>query len=249
MKNHKKYIGLTNNIQRRRNRHFTDLRCGRHDNSFLQKEVDIYGLNNFSFEEIYSGDITSEEISKLEEYYIDLYDSYYNGYNQNKGGHFGPANGGSHLIKSDILNILAVCEFTSRPGQLLGDIFNVTRTTIGRIKKGENHCEIYEEYHSMPLEQRKDIFNIFCESYNFNERLEQNHKLQSKRTLNKEDVFMVLVNRELKIMPEKVLGDKIGIKHSNIYNIGKNTYKDFFYEYNKLSFEEKQKYASLLSNK
>jgi hypothetical protein len=33
--NHKIYIGLTNNIIRRRNRHFTDLRCNRHDNSFL----------------------------------------------------------------------------------------------------------------------------------------------------------------------------------------------------------------------
>ena len=48
--NHKTYIGLTNNIVRRRNRHFTDLRCNRHDNSFLQKEVNIFGLDNFSFE-------------------------------------------------------------------------------------------------------------------------------------------------------------------------------------------------------
>ena len=35
LKNGKKYIGLTNNIQRRRSRHFTDLKCNRHDNSFL----------------------------------------------------------------------------------------------------------------------------------------------------------------------------------------------------------------------
>ena len=68
--NHRKYIGLTNNIQRRRNRHFTDLRCNRHDNSFLQKEFNIYGINNFSFDEIYQGDITSEEIGEKEKYYI-----------------------------------------------------------------------------------------------------------------------------------------------------------------------------------
>ena len=41
--NQKKYIGLTNNIQRRRARHFTDLKNGRHDNHFLQKEYNIYG--------------------------------------------------------------------------------------------------------------------------------------------------------------------------------------------------------------
>ena len=40
--NHKKYIGLTNNIVRRRGRHFGDLRRNKHDNSFLQKEFNIY---------------------------------------------------------------------------------------------------------------------------------------------------------------------------------------------------------------
>ena len=43
--NHKKYIGLTNNIARRRARHFTDLRRKVHDNSFLQKEFNIYKEN------------------------------------------------------------------------------------------------------------------------------------------------------------------------------------------------------------
>lgn len=45
--NHKIYIGLTNNIARRRARHFTDLRYNKHDNSFLQKEFNIYGEDNF----------------------------------------------------------------------------------------------------------------------------------------------------------------------------------------------------------
>jgi group I intron endonuclease len=138
--NHKKYIGLTNNLARRRNRHFTDLRCNRHDNSFLQKEVNIFGLENFSFEEIFSGDISSEEISEKEKYYIKFYDSYYNGYNQNEGGNFGPSNGGSHLTKSDIFSICAALEFCSRPGAVLANIFNITTTTVSRIKKKENHC-------------------------------------------------------------------------------------------------------------
>ena len=114
--NHKKYIGLTNNVQRRRARHFTDLRCKRHDNSFLQKEFIKYGQDNFSFEVVYQGDITCEEIGEKEKEYIKYYDSYLNGYNQNEGGNFGPSNGGSHLTKSDIFNILSALEFMSRPG-------------------------------------------------------------------------------------------------------------------------------------
>ena len=33
--NHKIYIGLTNNIERRRKRHFSDLKRHVHDNQFL----------------------------------------------------------------------------------------------------------------------------------------------------------------------------------------------------------------------
>ena len=79
--NHKVYIGLTNNIARRKIRHFTDLKCNRHDNHFLQKEYNIYGKENFSFNIEFEGDITSDEISNLEREYIKKYDSYKNGYN------------------------------------------------------------------------------------------------------------------------------------------------------------------------
>ena len=103
--NHKKYIGLTNNKERRRARYFTDLKRNQHDNSFLQKEFNIYGEENFIFTIEFEGDITSEEISNKEKEFIKFYDSYKNGYNQNEGGNFGPSNGGSHLIKSDIFNI------------------------------------------------------------------------------------------------------------------------------------------------
>ena len=63
IKNHKKYIGLTNNIKRRRSRHFTDLKCNRHENSFLQKEYNIFGKENFTFEQIFEGDISINEIT------------------------------------------------------------------------------------------------------------------------------------------------------------------------------------------
>jgi group I intron endonuclease len=114
--NHKKYIGLTNNIKRRQLRHFTDLKRNKHDNSFLQKEYNIFGKDNFNFEKIFEGEVTYEEIGSLEKYYIQYYDSYKNGYNQNEGGNFGPSNGGTHLTEADILNILSALEFMSRPG-------------------------------------------------------------------------------------------------------------------------------------
>ncbi|MEG0153592.1 MAG: GIY-YIG nuclease family protein, partial [Cellulosilyticaceae bacterium] len=111
--NEKKYIGLTNNIKRRRARHFTDLKGKRHDNKFLQKEYNVYGAESFSFTVEYEKDMDILETGEKEREYIKKYDSYRNGYNQNEGGNFGPSNGGSQLTQSDVFNILSAIEFMS----------------------------------------------------------------------------------------------------------------------------------------
>lgn len=248
LQNHKKYIGLTNNIERRRSRHFTDLRCHRHDNSFLQKEYDIFGSESFSFEIVYQGECNSEEISQKEIEFIEKYDSYYNGYNQNKGGNFGPSNGGSHLIKSDIFNICAALEFCSRPGAVLARMFNITTTTVSRIKHKVNHCEVIAEYDKLPLEERKAIYKIFCDSSDFyNQKIHQTI-LKGKRTLSQEQVFMILANEEFKVTTKTYLLNKFNLSSSNIiYGVlNGQTYKDYYAEYNKLSVEDKNKIVSLL---
>ena len=249
--NGKKYIGLTNNIKRRRARHFTDLKYGRHDNSFLQKEYIKYGVDNFSFEILFSDDVDYDIISKKEQEYIKIYDSYLNGYNQNEGGNFGPSNGGSHLVESDILNILSALEFMSRPGQILADMYNVSRTTISRIKKGENHSLIKSKYDNLPFEERKEIYKIFCDSTNFYETKVNTTIIQSKRKLSEEQVHLIFYNEEKnRILSLDKLANKLNIKSSNtLYTIlqGKS-YKDYKLSYDKLTTEQKNKLASLLSN-
>lgn len=248
--NHKKYIGLTNNIQRRRARHFTDLRCHRHDNSFLQKEFDRDGESNFSFSVEFEGDVTPQEIGEKEKEYIKKYDSYYNGYNQNEGGNFGPSNGGSHFTKSDIFNICAALEFCNKPGGVLSKMYDVSLTTISRIKHKVNHCSIIEEYDNLPLEERKAIYDIFCESSNFYITKIGQTIQKSTRKLNKEQVFKFLYSDEYKITTLKSLSREFGVDENvlNLIRKGK-TYKDYKYEYDNLSNEEKQKIVSLFSNK
>ena len=185
--NHKKYIGLTNNIKRRRCRHFGDLQRNVHDNHFLQKEFNIYGSENFSFDIEWQGDCSDYEIGEKEKEYIKFYDSYRNGYNQNEGGNFGASNGGSKLTQTDIFNILACLEFMSKPGQILADMYDVSRTTISRIKRGENHIQYKKEYEQLSLDDRRAIYKIFCDSTNFLEdkvkRLESqlNNKSETKK--------------------------------------------------------------------
>lgn len=250
LKNHKFYIGLTNNIARRRSRHFTDLRYHRHDNSFLQKEFDIYGEENFSFEKIFEGEVSEKEIGEKEREYIKKFDSYKNGYNQNEGGNFGPSNGGSHLTQSDIYNICSALEFCSRPGGVLSKMFEVSLTTISRIKKEINHNQYINEYKKMPLEERKAIYKIFCESSNFYEKKIKQIIIKSKRKLTKEQVFMILFNFENKIVTRKKMAEIVGVSSAYTLDCIKKgiTYKDYSYEYNLLNNEEKQKIVSLFSN-
>lgn len=247
--NHKKYIGLTNNIARRRARHFTDLRGNRHDNSFLQKEFNIYGQENFTFSVEFEGDITAEEVGEKEKEYIQKYDSYYNGYNQNQGGNFGPSNGGSHLIKSDIFNICAALEFCSRPGAILAEMYEVTTTTISRIKHKMNHCEIIQEYDNLPLEERKNIYKIFCESTNFYTKKINQTVLPTKRKLSREQVYEILLNEEYHFMTKEALAKKFGVSSRTFYFIFKGEcYKNYKYDYDNLTQDQKNEFVSLFSN-
>lgn len=251
LQNHKKYIGLTNNIARRRSRHFTDLRGNRHDNNFLQKEFNIYGQDNFSFSVEFSGDISYEEISEKEKEYIKKYDSYKNGYNQNEGGNFGPSNGGSHLTQSDIFNICSALEFCSRPGGVLSKMFEVSLTTISRIKHKENHIQWIEEYEKLSLKERKNIYDIFCQSSNFYDKKVHQTILNNKRMLSKEQVFMILYNFEFPQITRAEMAARVGVKSTYTLDCIKKgiTYKDYALEYNQLTNDEKQKIVSLFSNK
>ena len=247
LQNHKKYIGLTDNIQRRRNRHFTDLNCNRHDNKFLQKEFNIYGKDNFSFEKIFEGDVTPKEIGDKEREYIKLYDSFLNGYNQNEGGNFCPSNGGSKLIQTDLLNILAATEFLKTPGQMLAEIYDVSRQTIRRIKNGENHVETFRLYHNMPEKQRKEIFNIFLESNQLYGQIKEHSRSKAKRKLSDEQALMILANFEYKIIPTSHLVKKFNVASYVAYTIRDGrSYQDCKYKYEHMTEDEKQKIASLL---
>lgn len=248
--NHKKYIGLTNNIERRRCRHFGDLKRGVHDNHFLQKEYNIYGLENFSFTVEYEGDCSEYEIGEKEKEYIKKYDSYKNGYNQNEGGNFGASNGGTKLTQTDVFNILACLEFMSKPGQILANMYEVSRTTISRIKKGENHIQYKQEYEQLPLEERKQIYKIFCDSTNFIEDKVNTTIIQTKRQLTEEEVHLILYNFENKMVTKAKMASLVGVKSTYTLDCIKKglTYKDYALSYSKLTLEQKNKLASLLSN-
>lgn len=77
--NNKIYIGYSINIYRRWEDHKRLLKKNTHHSIKLQNAYNKYGVNSFVFEIIEECD--KKYIVKREQYYIDLFDSYNNGYN------------------------------------------------------------------------------------------------------------------------------------------------------------------------
>lgn len=138
----------------------------------------------------------------------------------------------------------------SKPGQILANMYGVSRTTISRIKNGINHNQYKEEYDKLSLEERKAIYEIFCNSTNFIEDKVNTTIIKNKRQLNEQQVHLILYNFEAHILSRKDMAKKVGVKSTNTLDCikRKETYKDYSLSYEKLTNEQKNHLASLLSN-
>jgi group I intron endonuclease len=132
--NNKVYIGQSTNISRRWNAHhnepFNKLSPA-HDCCFY-RAIRKYGIENFTFEVL--EECSPQELDEKERYYISLFDSYANGYNENFGGR--DTFGGHKLSIEQVLEIkekLASQQFTLAQ---LSEEYQVHKDTIRNINNG-----------------------------------------------------------------------------------------------------------------
>lgn len=74
--NKKFYIGSTNNLYKRKNEHFGQLKRGCHCNSYLQKSFNKYKEENFKFKII--ANCKNENLLRFEQFFIDKLEPDYN---------------------------------------------------------------------------------------------------------------------------------------------------------------------------
>lgn len=83
--NDKKYVGITHNtIEHRFEEHLQKSRC-KNGTWILHRALRKYGQENFKIE-LLEDNIDKQQIGDKETYYINLYDTYNNGYNMTLGG-------------------------------------------------------------------------------------------------------------------------------------------------------------------
>ena len=73
LKNGKKYIGQTVNLERRERKHFSSLKGNYHPNIHLQSAYNKYGKNNFKFRVLLY--CKPFELTKYEQFFVDYYTS------------------------------------------------------------------------------------------------------------------------------------------------------------------------------
>lgn len=82
--NGKRYIGKSIDIQERWKTHKMQLRNGNHVNPYLQRSWDKYGSDSFEFSIL--EECSDEILNEREKYWIELYDSFSDGFNLTRGG-------------------------------------------------------------------------------------------------------------------------------------------------------------------
>lgn len=256
--NKKVYIGLTNNTKRRESRHFTDLKYNRHDSEHLQRSYNKYGVNNFKFEVLYSQKCDYLHIGEMEKKYIEIYDSYNNGYNMNEGG-IGNNGFVSKFSKEDVFNITATVENVPRCGGVLSELFDTSRNSIARIANGETCIDNANNYKRLSAEEKFSIFKAFEEKHNIKNQV-QTRLGDRARILSEHEYLYVLeydrrhkrksptMAKILKCSDSTLrlfLRGKTNISIHNIYDSLSSQEKDVLYSSAKNLFENS---ASLCSN-
>lgn len=139
------YIGQSINIDKRWNKEKScAFNCN--DKSYnypLSKAFRKYGIENFSFEIL--EECNKEKLNEREIYYISLYNTYYNGYNQTKGGQNCPY---SKLKENQVLEIKQKLITQKYSLEKLSKEYNVHKDTIRNINNGDiwSYIGIYNKY-------------------------------------------------------------------------------------------------------
>lgn len=229
IKNNKRYIGKTFNIDRRIQRHFIDLKKQQHHSIKLQRAFNKYGKDSFQLD-VQMYEIQDEdELSILEIKEIEKFDSYNNGYNVTLGGE------GNRILfdwKTQVLlyNILQHYNGVSRQ---IARYYDCDHSVIDGLKKNDIYkLEKYEttEYNSLVKELQLSDNNLVDNYIAHNDK-----KLTNNQCL---EILSIITYYN---GYDRLLCDIFSINNKLTDRLKKNLiYRDVIEQFNKMSDEEKE---------
>lgn len=185
--NNKVYIGCSKDIETRWQKHKYESNNSKHPqyNYSIHKAFRKYGIENFKFEIIEE----CENYFEREIFWIAYYNSYYNGYNETKGGETGPqligeSNPNSILLEKEVYDIRNRILKGENPDFIFEDYKNkISKRHFERIKRGENWDKILKteiKQYIKSEEYKNNIKKWILEKRNKNKENINNLKQQGK---------------------------------------------------------------------
>lgn len=227
--NGKRYIGKTNDLNRRISRHFYELRKNCHHSHKLQRAFNKYGEKNFFIIYEQFDNISEENLAKKEIDAIRQFDTYYNGYNETLGGE-------GHSLLFDSHTMILIYQLGQRYDgikKMISRYFDCDSSTVAAIMNKECLSNLsYEEEELKNLADKIGITEKF---------LKENYKNNYIRKFTKEQIFQILSGIELKGYSQSACAKAFGFTKDLVQNIVNNkTYKQDKEEYENLSDIDKQ---------
>lgn len=218
------YIGQSVKLNRRKIEHSTNY-CNplsKEYNSTIHQAFRKYGYENFDYEIL--EECTTDELDDREIYFIDLYDTYYNGYNNTKGGDNHPFTYWNEDLLNGLTSDLIKNELNYDD---LAEKYNCSKRSIRALNSGEMWLRSELSYPLRPYKYNYNEKHFYCRICGIEIKTNSDYCLKCAK----------ISQRKVKERPEPLELAKMVVENGfeNIgkkYNVSGNTIKKWCKAYN-----------------
>lgn len=229
-KTHKKYIGQSTNIERRRKEHLK----WPSPYSYFDQELKKIGEEQFDF--VILEECDAQVLDLRETYWIKYYDTVNTGYNLTYGGqtYRGESNPYAKLTEDDVRQIIILLEEHQLNNKEIAKVFNVHYNTIDNI----NQCKTWSHLHTYHSNIRQA--NLNKEQYPHSSLAGENNPTSKMK---EDDILHIIDLIKNSTLSLAAIAKQCNVKDSLVYDINRcRTWKYLHhYKHNirKESYEER----------
>lgn len=195
----KVYIGITNDFERRKKRHLSELKSGIHHSKKLQQAWNQYGSENFEWNYRELNIQEYEELYEIEKKEISKYNSYNDGYNCTIGGDI--SSWKRKVNEEDVFIFLCIQEeYGDGYGKTCEEIFQWAKGTASAAKRQIKYPKAISKFENTPKELRQKVAQENYDKLKLQEKVLERQLKQGGSSkaymLQEEDFFFAFLAQE-----------------------------------------------------
>ena len=235
-RNNKRYIGYTNDLNRRLFDHLTQLSLGQHPNLKMQKD---YKEEDFTIEILATYlNKDNDFVAEKEKEFIIQYDSFKNGYNQTAGGE----RQGQKNNNEQLLSACFILQHYEHSGVVVQKLFGMSESATLRLKNGQAHIHILSIVRNMSEETVSEMKEQCERDYNITEEIKQHRETVTlkSRGLDRTTVLQIIAVTNNRLRMGGRIERQLGMANQHTSRIKRGLrYREYYDEYMGMSDKDK----------